>query len=200
MENQQDERNRETEGTEMMKRILAVFAAMMVLFSAAALAEDLSSLTDRELMKLYLDVMDEMRNRTDAEEFHEVGAPVDAEFEADTAVLERVVNFFDAWKDNNYNDMIELCASEWKAKENENPKIALFSILQNRTPESVQLETISGSSADSSRQLNILVLMNYNNQKGPVLLRMTAIMVREEDGLWYINPESLLSFKLVNDN
>ena len=184
----------------MIKRILAVLAAIMMLTASAALAEDLSSLTDRELMKLYLDVMDEMRNRADAEEFHEVGAPVDAEFEADMAVLERVVNFFDAWKDNNYNDMIELCASEWKAKENENPKIALFSILQNRTPESVQLETISGSSADSSRQLNILVLMNYNNQKGPVLLRMTVIAVREEDGLWYINPESLLSFKLVNDN
>ena len=184
----------------MIKRILAVLAAIMMLTASAALAEDLSSLTDRELMKLYLDVMDEMRNRADAEEFHEVEAPVDAEFEADMAVLERVVNFFDAWKDNNYNDMIELCASKWKAKENENPKIALFSILQNRTPESVQLETISGSSADSSRQLNILVLMNYNNQKGPVLLRMTAIMVREEDGLWYINPESLLSFKLVNDN
>ena len=186
----------------MMKRILAVLAAIMMLAASAALAEDLSSLTDRELMKLYLDVVDEMRSRTaaDREEVtaDETGAPADAESEENTVITDRLIEFFNAWHDNDYNDMIELCSTEWKAKENENPKNALFSILQNRTPDSVQVETISGSSADLSRQMNILVLMNNNNKA--VMLRMTAVMVREENGLWYINPESLLSYKLVNDN
>ena len=186
----------------MMKRILALLAAMTLLCASAALAEDLSSLTDRELMKLYLDVVDEMRSRTAAEQentFHEIGIPHDAEFDADMDVINRLYDFFAAWKDGNYNDMIELCAPEWIAKNDENPRNALFTILQNRTPESVQVETISGSLASSSRQVNILVLMNYNNQKDSVLLRMTAIMVRE-DGIWYINPECLLCFKPVNGN
>ena len=190
------------EDTKMLKRILALLAVMTLLCASAALAEDLSSLTDRELMKLYLDVVDEMRNRTAAEQenaFHEIKVPHDVEFEADMDVINRLYDFFAAWKDNNYNDMIEICAPEWIAKNDENPKNALFTILQNRTPESVQVETISGNSESLSRQVNILVLMNYNNQKDSVLLRMTTIMVRE-DGIWYINPECLLSFKPVNGN
>ena len=70
----------------MLKRILALLAVMTLLCASAALAEDLSSLTDRELMKLYLDVVDEMRNRTAAEQenaFHEIKVPHDVEFEAD---------------------------------------------------------------------------------------------------------------------
>ena len=188
----------------MMKRILAVLAAMTVLFASAALAEDLSSLTDRELMKLYLDVVDEMRNRTAAdretETAGETDTPADIESEEDMVITTRLIEFFGAWHDNNYNDMIELCAHEWRTKENENPKNALFTILQNRKPESVQVETISGSSMDSSRLVTILVEMDYNNKKDPSMIRMAVMMVREEDGLWYINPESLLSFKPVYSN
>ena len=187
----------------MIKRILAVLAAIMMLTASAALAEDLSALTDRELMKLYLDVVDEMRNRTAAdregESADDAGALADVESEEDMVVASRLIEFFSAWHDNNYNDMIELCANEWKVKES-NPKDALFTILQNRTPDSVQIETISGSSEDLTRQMNILVLMNYNNKKESVMLRMTVVMVREEDGLWYINPESLLFFKPVYSN
>ena len=186
----------------MMKRILAFLAALIMLIGSAALAEDLSSLTDRELMKLYLDVVDEMRSRTAAEQEEdsgEAGIPLDAESEASMVVASRMIEFFSAWQDKNYTAMIELCASEWKTKQ-ENPKNALFSILQNRTPESIQVETISGSSADSLRLATILVDMKYQVKEDSQMIRMTVAMVREVDGLWYINPESLVSYKLAQGN
>ena len=179
-----------------------MLAAMMILCTSAALAEDLSSLTDRELIKLYLDVVDEMRSRAEAgtgEGLIGEMAPVDYVIEADEAISDRITDFFHAWYENNYNDMIEMCAHEWLAKENENPRLALFTILQNRTPVSLTIETLSGSAADSERYAEILTVFDYHTPK-TVQVIMNVKMVREEDGLWYLDPESLLSFKPVYDN
>ena len=46
-----------------MRKFITVMAAVAILFSAAAFAEDLSALTDGELLALHQDVLDEMARR-----------------------------------------------------------------------------------------------------------------------------------------
>ena len=186
----------------MRKRITAALAALMVLISSAALAEDLSSLTDRELMKLYLDVVDEMRSRTAAEP---EGTAVEWELnsieemnEADLNEVGHLFDFFRAWAKGNYDDMLEVCPPDWKAKQ-ETPKQSLFVILKNQTPKTIRIEKIIGSPEDSVREVTITTLMDYNSGKEPVRIRLTVVMVREE-GNWYVNPDSLVSYKEVENN
>ena len=46
-----------------MRKFIAVLVAVAVLFSAFAFAEDLSVLTDEELVSLHQDVLEEMERR-----------------------------------------------------------------------------------------------------------------------------------------
>ena len=112
----------------------------------------------------------------------------------DQELINIVTNFFIAWKNNSYDEMISLCAPSWLSKQ-ENSKNALFSILQNRRPDTITLETISGTSADTSRQITALVKMDYYTQKGKTTSIRMTIMMKQENNSWYVEPESLISFK-----
>ena len=112
----------------------------------------------------------------------------------DQELINIVTDFFKAWKNNSYDDMISLCAPSWLSKQ-ENSKNALFSILQNRRPAEITLETISGTSADTSRQITALVKMDYYTQKGKTTSIRMTIMMKQENNSWYLEPESLISFK-----
>ncbi len=112
---------------------------------------------------------------------------------ADYEVLERLRTFFDYWALNRQEDMLTLCSPTWASKE-ENPKNALFILLRNRTPKNYKEENISGTSNDLSRTVTIVSEMDRNNGKDPVKYRMNIMMDKEADGLWYVNPTSLLSY------
>ena len=194
----------------MMKRILAVLAAIMMLFTTAALAEGFSALTDDELVKLYREVQAEIANRWAAEQeektedYAEPEIAADAagpenaadEEDEDKALIERMTGFFSAWNSEDYNDMVEFCSHGWGARQ-ENIRASLFSILQNRKPLNVTAETVSGLPEDPVRLVNVIVIMDYNNKKAPTKIRMSVEMIREDDGEWYLNPESLVSYKVV---
>ncbi len=201
----------------MMKRILAVLAAIMMLFTTAALAEGFSALTDDELVKLYREVQAEIANRWAAEQEEktedyaepEIAAdeeepenaadeeePKIAEDEEDEALIGRLTGFFHAWNSEDYNDMVEFCSHEWGSRQ-ENIRASLFSILQNRKPLSVTMETLAGVPEYPERTATVIVIMDYNNKKAPTKIRMSVEMIREDDGEWYLNPESLVSYKVV---
>lgn len=112
---------------------------------------------------------------------------------ADYEVLQRLRTFFDYWALNQQDEMLTLCSPTWASKE-ENPKTALFTLLRNRTPKSYVEENISGTSNDDSRTVTITSLMDRNNGKDPVKYRMSIMMDKEADGLWYVNPKSLLTY------
>lgn len=112
---------------------------------------------------------------------------------ADYEVLQRLRTFFEYWSLNRQDDMLTLCSPSWASKE-ENPKTALFALLRNRTPKDFAEENISGTSNDDSRTVTITSLMDRNNGKDPVKYRMNIMMDKEADGLWYVNPKSLLSY------
>ncbi len=103
--------------------------------------------------------------------------------------------FFNAWKTGNINTMLELCSPAWVSAR-EDPKLALFSILQNRTPSDFIIESISGTSGDTERMVSTVVTMNYNNNKPETDFRMHVQMVLE-DNCWYVNPDSLVSYKKI---
>ena len=194
----------------MMKRILAVLAAIMMLFTTTAMAEGFSALTDDELVKLYREVQAEIANRWAAEqeekteEYAEPEIAADAagpenatdEEDEDKALIERMTGFFSAWYSEDYNEMVEYCSHEWGSQQ-ENIKVSLFSILQNRKPLNVTVETVSGLPEDPVRHVNVIVIMDYNNKKAPSKIRMSVEMIRADDGEWYLNPESLVSYKVV---
>ena len=192
----------------MMKRILAVLAAAMMLFTTTALAEGFSALTDDELVKLYREVQAEIANRWAAEQEEKTEDYAEPENAADEeepkiagdgedeALIGRLMGFFSAWSANNYNDMVEFCSHGWGSRQ-ENVKASLFNILQNRKPLNVTVETVSGLPEDPVRLVNVIVIMDYNNKKAPSKIRMNVEMIREDDGEWYLNPESLVSYKVV---
>ena len=194
----------------MMKRILAVLAAIMMLFTTTAMAEGFSALTDDELVKLYREVQAEIANRWAAEQeektedYAEPEIAADAagpenaadEEDEDKALIERMTGFFSAWNANNYNDMVEFCSHGWGSRQ-ENVKASLFSILQNRKPLSVTMETLAGVPEYPERTATVIVIMDYNNKQAPRKIRMSVEMIREDDGNWYLNPESLVSYKVV---
>jgi hypothetical protein len=112
---------------------------------------------------------------------------------ADSEVLERLRTFFYYWSLNRQDDMLTLCSPSWASKE-DNPKTALFALLRNRTPKDYFEENISGTANDTSRTITITSTMDRNNGKDPVKYRMNIMMDKEADGLWYVNPKSLLSY------
>ena len=113
---------------------------------------------------------------------------------ADYEVIQRLRTFFEYWALNRQDDMLSLCSPSWKSKE-ENPKNALFTLLRNRTPKEYKEENISGTSNDTSRTVTVTALMDRNNGKDPVKYRMNIMMEKESDGLWYVDPKSLLSYE-----
>ena len=56
-------------------------------------------------------------------------------------------------------------------------------------------KNISGTSNDTSRTVTVTALMDRNNGKDPVKYRMNIMMEKESDGLWYVDPKSLLSYE-----
>ena len=110
----------------------------------------------------------------------------------DNVTVERALTFFYYWSGNRQDDMLTLCSPSWQNSE-ENPKAALFALMANRTPKEIERENISGTPNDTTRTVTLKVLMDRNNGKDPVRYRMNVIMVKENDGLWYVDPKSLKS-------
>ena len=114
--------------------------------------------------------------------------------EPDNSVTERLQTFFYYWSANRYDDMLTLCSPTWQSK-TENPKTALFALMANRTPKDYAVENVSGTDQDTSRTLTVTSLMDRNNGKDPVKYRLSVIMMKETDGQWYVDPQSLQTYE-----
>ena len=88
-----------------MKKILILILAV-TLFVPAALAEDLSSLSDEELLNLQKQVEEELIRRNLYPLADDV--PVDSE---NIALFERLDSF---WAASDYLNMLDYCVSDWK--------------------------------------------------------------------------------------
>ena len=123
--------------------------------------------------------------------------PSTPEPETDNEVTNRLETFFTYWAANQYDNMLTLCSPTWRNK-SENPKNDLFVLMRNRTPKDYMVENISGTNQDMSRSITVSSLMDMNNGKDPVRYRLSVIMIKESDGLWYLDPQSLQSNEPLN--
>ena len=114
-----------------------------------------------------------------------------------TAVTDRLMTFFYYWNANRQDDMLTLCSPSWQSK-TENPKTALFGLIANRTPKEYYVEKVSGTDNDDSRTLTTVALIDRNNGKDPVRYRLSIMMMKEADGLWYVNPNSLQTYEAAD--
>ena len=170
-----------------VKKLFLILTAVILLFSSAVLAEDLSALTDEELLALYQNVETEIGRRGNS-------ANQKTEFEA-AAVRDRVTTFFTWWSVNNLDEMLKMCSSGWKASAAD-PRTELFKILLNRTPLDLEIESaapIAGESPDGFSYYYVTATsrLDRNNGTAPKQYRIRLLVRKEEDGLWYIDPTGL---------
>lgn len=169
-----------------MKKWIACLAAFLMLCSAVSLAEDLSTLTDGELIDLYRQAEAEMARRgliwdgeeTDGETGNEMAA-----------AAERLTEFFGYWSVNDLDSMLSLCAPSWQ-EHMENPRTALFARLMNRTPMRMTVDSLGGDSAQGQVRVTVASLIDRHNGKDPGWYLLELLMVKE-DGTWYLDPRSL---------
>lgn len=108
----------------------------------------------------------------------------------------QLYSFFSLWKNNAISQMVNLTAPSWRKGirgDDEAVQKALFSeILNNRTPESWDFESITGTSNDTSRTVTVRAVINKNNTLATSVYKWKVLMVKE-DGVWYVDPLSLQS-------
>ena len=178
-----------------MKRILIFLMAVMVMISSVSLAEDLSSMPDDDLLELYMRVTEEIADRYTSS-WQE--SPPQPAGNTDESIAERVTAFFHDWYQNRQDDMLALCASDWKSK-TENPRFELFRILANRTPLNMEIIAMFGKPDDTVRTVSVVSVISRNNGQAPLQYLFRITMKKEADGLWYVDPESLLTYEELKE-
>ncbi len=101
----------------------------------------------------------------------------------------RLSTFMDYWSVNNIEEMVNFVSPGWTA-EQDAPAQALFMLISNRTPLNYTIESISGTTGDSSRTGTMSADIDKNNGKDPTRYRFTILMI-SSDNEWYVDPNSL---------
>ncbi len=114
------------------------------------------------------------------------------EDEADSAV-EQLMSFFWFWYQGNDEEMVSLTAPSWRATV-ENPKEALFTLLFNRTPlDDYEVTQITGTPNDAMRTVTVKVTIDKNDNRATKDRYAFKVIMKKEDDVWYVDPQSLQS-------
>ncbi len=117
--------------------------------------------------------------------------------EGESEAEQRLSTFMDYWSVNNFEQMANLVQPSWASKQ-DGAAQALFTVISNRTPQDYTIESISGTAGDSSRTITMSATINKNNGKDPVRYRFMILMVNE-DGEWYVDPNSLATNETADE-
>lgn len=107
----------------------------------------------------------------------------------ESAAEQRLISFMEYWKNSLYESMITLVQPSWTSV-HENAVEDLFQILANRTPLEYELEGITGSELDNTRNITMSAYIDKNNLKEATRYRYTIVMVKEAND-WYVDPKTL---------
>ena len=133
----------------------------------------------------------------EAEEAPETPDP--AEEPAEAAVREepytnvRLVKFFRLWREQNWQGMLDMCTSGWKAQA-EDPLKALETIASVPGLEIVSMDPLPAIEPEY-----IMECIVRSGEDRAAWYRLTVTLEKEADGLWYINPESLKAEPLSDE-
>lgn len=114
-----------------------------------------------------------------------------------SAAQQRLQSFMQAWTIVDYQGMVDLSLPSWVSQQKD-PKQAMFQIRANRSPINFEFTGVSGSDADNSRTVQMLVTISKNNGDPPLQYNMQVLMMRIND-VWYVDPNSLTSQQRVED-
>ena len=111
---------------------------------------------------------------------------------ADGAV-EQLMSFFYFWSVGNDEAMISLTAPSWRMSV-EDPQKALFTLLLNRTPQDdYEVSAITGTDNDTLRTATVKVTIDKNDGRASKDRYAFKVIMKKEDGFWYVDPKSLES-------
>ena len=111
---------------------------------------------------------------------------------ADGAV-EQLMSFFYYWSVGNDEAMLARTAPSWRASVDD-PAAALFVLLLNRTPQDdYEVTNAPGTDNDALRTLTIKVTINKNDGRASMDRYAFKVIMKKEDGIWYVDPQSLAS-------
>lgn len=122
--------------------------------------------------------------------WEKTSASAEPEKTEEEIIAERLVAYLQNWHLNKLDDMLELCDPSWKA-EQEKPKVMLFTLLQNRRPIGYEIIDIQKADHSSESWVNLKCLIDRNNNKG-IYLCCFGLRMLKEDGIWYVNPQSMV--------
>ena len=105
---------------------------------------------------------------------------------------EQLASFFYFWSVGNDEAMLELTAPSWRMSVDK-PANALFVLLLNRTPQDDYEITMSGSDADVLRTATVKVTIDKNDGRATKDRYAFKVIMKKEDGVWYVDPQSLQS-------
>lgn len=181
-----------------MKKAIIILLAVMVMVSSVSLAEDLSSLSDAELLLMYKRSSLELESRG-----IDPGAlyPGDA-FSGDDlwtkGMADSLELFFGFWNASGIPDMLAVCSPGWKDSR-EDPEADLLTILGDRIPTDFEIVAVSREISDNIRLVSLIAGMDKNDGNGPADYLLRISMTREADGCWYTDPGSLQTFEYTAD-
>ena len=122
-------------------------------------------------------------------------APEDA---ADGAV-EQLMSFFYFWSVGNDEAMLSLTAPSWRNSV-DNPASALFVLLLNRTPQDdYEVTSITGTDSDMLRTATVKVTIDKKDGRAKMDRYSFKVLMKKEDGDWYVDPQSLASNEKETD-
>ena len=163
-------------------RLLALALILLFAVQAASAADlDLKSLSDGELLDLWQDVNGEIYTRFTAK------TDTDEETGNESA-NELLRGFFTFWSGDDLDGMLSMCAPSWYEAQEE-PRLRLFTILQNRTPLSYTPMEISD--VEGGR----IAEFDRHNGREPQAYRLAVVMMKE-NGQWFIDPECLWNYEV----
>lgn len=178
-----------------MKKIIALLATAVMLFTSAALADDVSGLSDDELRGLLENVYEEMTRR--GMDFYEEVTQVQyGTMEEQEGVVDRLMEFHYQWCANRTDGMLALCDPAWKAQQ-EDPAAALAALLGDVTPTGSLEITLLGREEKNKWKTSISSEADRHDGEEPVRVTWYPEMVRADDGQWYVDPRSLEGYEIL---
>ena len=113
--------------------------------------------------------------------------------DAPDGAVEQLMSFFYYWAMGNDEAMLARTAPSWRASV-ENPASALFVLLLNRTPQQdYEVTQITGSENDVLRTATVKVTIDKNDGRSKMDRYAFKVLMKKEDGIWYVDPQSLAS-------
>ena len=107
--------------------------------------------------------------------------------------------FMTGWSSHAYDYTLKVCDPEWK-EAHEDPQAALKELTRNATMLEKRVERVDGAKDDPVRTVVCTVSVRLPGEKAYTSFRLDIEMRKAEDGLWYINPDSLETWTAVNEN